>query len=166
MKNFKNVMLLALVSSLLSLGSIRSSADGLPVPWPFPWAKDCPIEWSAMGGRYLLSDAKNLQYIDLKFTAMTKEGFKLVHVARYNQNAELLYEGFTYVSENQRTLRLSLMPSDRTAEALSAVIKLHYQSNDLRCAANYLVPILTLEPMDSNNSQVTRYKLVRVGTSR
>ena len=162
-----NFFAAAFLIGALSFASVsRASADGLPVPWPFPWAKDCPIEWSAMAGRYLLSDSKTLQYIDIKITPLTKEGFKLVRVARYDQNSELMFDGFTYISVNQRTLRLSLMPTGPGQDPLWAVIKLHFQSNDLRCAVDQLVPILTLEPMDPKNTQVSRYKLVKVSNQK
>ncbi len=161
MKNLVNFLFVALMSAFFISTSV-AAADGLPVPWPFPWAKDCPVEWQSMAGRYLLSDTKDLQYIDLKITVISKEGFKLVRIARYNQNADLLFEGFTLVSGNQRTLRLTLMPTDRTLPSIWAVIKLHYQSDEIGCAADHLVPILTLEPNDPKNHQITRYKLVRV----
>jgi hypothetical protein len=62
-------------------------------------------------------------------------------------------------------LHLSLMPTSSALPPMRAIIKLHYQSNDLSCLKEQLVPILTLTNLDASDNQVTRYKMVRVGGS-
>jgi hypothetical protein len=151
-----------LVGVLLCMSSIHAGAEGLPLPWPFPWARDCAVNWTQMEGTYLLSDSANLDHIDLKITVITKQGFKLVRVSRYSQDGSLLYDGFTFVNEKQKTLRLYLVPANSNETPVWAVIKLHYQSWDLQCTADHLVPILTLEKTGSTSHEQTQYKLVKV----
>lgn len=145
------------------VGELRPLGEGLPLPWPFPWAKECPVDWNAMNGRYALADSKSVQYIDLKISVITGEGFKLVRVARYDQSGKLQAEGFTYVSEAQKTLALALEPSDKSQGEQWAVIELYYESPEEVCTPDHLVPILTLADTRSADHNVMSYKMIKLG---
>ena len=147
----------------LILAVAAHAGEGLPLPWPFPWAKECKVNWMDMQGRYLLSESSLEQEIELKIFVITEDGLKRVHVAHYGQDGQLVSHGFDFVSENQKTLRLYLIPAnaDGNAEPTLAVIKLYYQSSVFSCRQDALVPILTIEGLDPKEPRTTQYRLVR-----
>ncbi len=135
--------------------------QGLPLPWPFPWAKECPIDWKSMEGRYLLSDSMQEEELDIKITVISQMDLKLVRVSRYSRAGKLIADGFTMVNSKRRTLRLYMMPLDRQSTPLWAVIRLYYQSSVFSCSQDQLVPILTLDPPVGTDQTPTQYRLVR-----
>ena len=154
---------LLFVGLLVSISASSAFAgEGLPLPWPFPWAKDCPIDWQSLEGRYQLSDSSKEEQLQLSIHVVTHLGFKLVRVSRYSSEGELIAEGFNLITANQRTLWLSMMPLDRNEPTMKAYIKLYYQSSNLTCGEQNLVPILTVEKRGSNTTSPTQYRLVRI----
>jgi hypothetical protein len=140
----------------------RSSAEGLPLPWPFPWAKECPVDWTQMEGRYLLSENSQFDQIGLKIMEVNQDGSKLIRVSRFSANGDLLFDGFTLIKASQKTIHVHMTASHSTEPAVYAIIKLHYQSQQLQCAADQLVPILTLVKANTGGREKIQYKLVRV----
>jgi hypothetical protein len=122
---------------------VRPKVEGLPLPWPFPWAKECPLDWQSMAGRYVLSDSSKEEQIDLKITVVSVHGFRLVRLSRYNGQGQLTADGFSFVSLNQRMLRMKLVAQDSSDDSIWALIKLHYTDWNLGCREDHLVPILT-----------------------
>lgn len=167
MRVLKNILFTVLVLSLNPLhADVWPTGQGLPLPWPFPWAKECPVDWNAMAGRYMLSDTSSPQFIDLKITVISHVGFKLVRIARYNSAGNLESDGFTFVNEKQRMLHISLEPTAVAAHPIWATIKLHYQSNVWSCTADHLIPILTLEAEGGGDRPATQYKLLKIDSSK
>lgn len=161
MKALLTTLLISLaVSANLAWAQARPAAEGLPLPWPFPWAKECPVDWQRMAGRYVLSDSVNEEEIDLKITVITTNGFRLVRLSRIDHHGQVVADGFAYVSLNQRMLRMKLVPRDRYDSPSWALIKLHYSDWNLGCAEDHLVPILSLER--NNSSRSNHYRLVRI----
>lgn len=140
--------------------------EGLPLPWPFPWAKECPVDWSSMQGRYVLSDSADEEEIDLDISVVERMGSKLVRVARYNRFGRRLAEGFAIVGENQRAIRLLLKPVGWADQAIWATIQLHYQRAEQRCSEDNLVPILTLEGANGGKPSQKQYVLLKVRNPR
>jgi|GEM_PF-6320068 len=155
-----------LIALTLGVGTaqaeVRPRGEGLPLPWPFPWAKECPVDWQKMAGRYVLSDSLEQEQIDLKITVVTSHGFRLVRLSRYDRYGMLIADGFSFVSLNQRMLRMKLVPKDYYENSIWALIKLHYSDWNLGCAEDHLVPILTLERANSSNHSTNHYRLVRI----
>jgi hypothetical protein len=137
------------------------AGEGLPLPWPFPWAKECPVEWMSMEGKYAMADSSRQEQLDISFHTVTKGGYKLARVARLDKDGALIAEGFNVVTANQRTLRLFLFPLDRTQSTESVVIKLYYQSSSSACSAQNLVPIMSVEKRGSSTTGTTNYRLVK-----
>lgn len=145
--------------------TIKPLGEGLPLPWPFPWAKECPVDWQRMAGRYVLSDSINDEQIDLKITVVTSPGFRLVQLSRYDRSGRIIAHGFSFVSLNQRMLRMKLVlhnSTDVSTDSGSASIKLHYSDWNLGCAEDHLVPILTFERSNSSTKSTNHYRLVRI----
>ena len=158
-------ILLGMTVSLSAFGvapAVRPTSEGLPLPWPFPWAKECPVDWQAMQGRYLLSDSAKEEQIDLKISVITNYGFRLVRMSRFSKTGELLADGFNFVSLNQRMLRMNLVPQNDDEQPMTALIKLYYSDWSLGCAKDRLVPILSLERTNSTSGKTNHYRLVRV----
>ena len=141
---------------------VRPKAEGLPLPWPFPWAKECPVNWQSMAGRYVLSDSSNEEQIDLKIAVINVHGFRLVRLSRLDGQGRLITDGFSFVSLNQRMLRMKLVGQDSPDDSIWALIKLHYTDGNLGCADDHLVPILTLERTNSSSSATSYYRLIKL----
>lgn len=140
-----------------------SDPDGLPLPWPFPWAKDCPVDWERLDGRYFLSDSSQSQQIELKITVVSNFEFSMVGLARYSSDGAMISEGFSWVPTGERFINIKLIPKVRGEDSVDALLKLHYfNDNDLRCSDDNLVPILTLDRESSSHHTKSHYRLVRV----
>lgn len=169
MTSLRKFLGLLLISGLFSLsanavGIVRPMGDGMPLPWPFPWAKECPVNWESMQGRYLLMPNAFKQQLDLKISVIASLNFKLVRVSRYGQDGLVIADGYTWISANQKTVRLWLFPLRAGDPPTWAVLKLHHaDDNVLDCAQERLVPILSLEQIDNTVHMQSRYRLVRVG---
>lgn len=163
-----------LASIFLCMSSLSVRAEGLPLPWPFPWAKECPVDWSELQGRYDLSDNVSRDRIDVKVRVATKKGLKLVHISRFSQTGVLLAEGTTVIGQDpnsaqisdqksdQKSIKIYMVPIQPERTAQWAKIDLRYDSWDLQCTMDHLVPILTLESAASHTRQAVQYKLVKV----
>ncbi len=161
-------LFLILISGLMA-GTVHASdfkqrGEGLPLPWPFPWAKECPVNWASMEGRYTLEDDSSDEQIDLKITILTQKGMRMVRLSRYSQSGALISDGFSFVSTNQKMIRLYLYPRHRNEAPIWALIKLHHWSWDLGCSEDQLVPILTLEKTNSHVRKQSQYRLIRVSS--
>ena len=134
--------------------------EGMPLPWPFPWAKECPIDWTVLDGTYLLSESADATYLDFVITPVGKNGFRLVRIGRYANDGLLLQEGFVLVSKNQKTIQVTMYPQRPKLSKLQALIRFHYLDDRMTCDNAQLVPILTLQsPVDETESQ---YRLVKM----
>lgn len=163
MKTARNLVLIFALS-FASLGNTEQSTLGqLPVPWPFPWAKECPVNWESLGGFYTLTnDSFNHGSVSLRISVLTKNGLRLLRVSRYTTRGTWKYEGTTFVTENQKLVHLNLSPVSGKGEPIWATLKLHYLSEIMECAADRLVPIMTVQASDKIEESVD-YKLERVG---
>lgn len=154
--------------TIAMFGSLTANAssgilDGLPVPWPFPWAKECPIQWQALDGYYELSSASGPGTVTMRIKVTQRGHLNLIRVIRYSAGDSWIYEGATYVGRNQKFIRLYLSPAKKSGPAIWAVIKLHYTSKSTNCAETNLVPILTIQKHEDEPETYTNYKLVRLG---
>lgn len=164
MKSFKALILaiVMLCGTAHALEDIELYGQGLPLPWPFPWAKDCPVDWKAMEGRYVLSESVENQEIDLDITVQEEAGNKVVHVAHFTRDGQMLAEGTTTVTPSQRAISLYLMPKQRRAAITWASIQMHFQGKETACTEDNLVPILTLQQIDSPNHAQMQYRLMKL----
>ncbi len=162
MKSFMFAILMALSFALTTAHAETEPPSGLPLPWPFPWAKECPVDWQKMAGRYVLSEHDNKEQIDLKITVITSNGFRLVRLSRYDRNDKMIADGFSFVTLNQRMLRMKLVPHNFRDEPSWALIKLHYADGEFGCGEDHLVPILTFEKENSFSHVSSQYRMVRL----
>jgi hypothetical protein len=124
-------------------------ANDLMVPWPFPWAKECPVEWKEFSGRYILQDMNggmmtSDQFIELAVSVEYRNGIRLARVAQFDIFGEVVSAGITVVNDSERALRLRLIPVDPSKPFMDAEIRLYYTSNERLCTMDHLVPILNL----------------------
>ncbi len=161
----KKLIVMSLLVCVLPAKAREPHSEGMPLPWPFPWAKECPVDWENMSGTYMLTESADSEYIDLKITIIRKNGFRLVHVSRYDMKGEILSDGFTLMSENQKTIRLGLYPAMAGTPSMWAMIKLHYSDAIQKCDSG-LVPILTLESTEDTTHAQVQYRLVKVDKTK
>ena len=146
-----------------TVASAHSPLAGPIDPWPFPWAKECPVNWDTLGGYYLLAkDTTTNGGVSLRISVISKDGLRLLRVSRYSNLGSWKYEGTTFVTENQKLVRLYLSPVNHKGDPIWAIIKLHYVSDIMECSADRLVPIMTLQASD-NEEEYVDYKMEKVG---
>jgi hypothetical protein len=144
-------------------GGVHINGQGLPLPWPFPWAKDCPVHWESLEGTYELASSQNFEAIKLNVTFINKFMTRLVRVTRLDRSGNILADGLAIVHEGQRSIRVKLQPLESETPMTTASIKFYYSNRELSCAQSDLVPILTLVTPGSNSSQKVDYRLIRMG---
>lgn len=154
---------MAIGTSMAQAKEFKTYGEGLPLPWPFPWAKECPVNWESMQGRYLLSDSLEGEQIDLKITIVNKNGFRLIRVSRFSSKGVMIADGVTFVSRDQRAIHVWLNAAQAASQPrTSAMLQFYYASDNYQCAADQLVPILTLDRYDKFNHVQTQYRLLRL----
>lgn len=136
--------------------------DGLPLPWPFPWAKECPVEWEGLQGRYMLSDSSQQEELDLDVKVEQNAAYKVVRIARFTRWGQKISSGFSFVNPDTRSISMEMIPNSLTDPMILANLQLHYVSKDHRCAGENLVPILTLQKRGSPASSQTQYRLMKL----
>lgn len=153
-------IVMSLIVSAAKAETIKPHGQGLPLPWPFPWAKECPVNWATMEGRYVLAEDSMDEQVDIGMTILTDRGMRLISIARYTQSGRLLSDGITFVRMDQKIIELELRPRRKGQVSINAILKLHYGDWDLGCTQAKLVPILTLQKI--NVKKQAQYRLVRV----
>lgn len=149
-----------LVTLFLCFSSL-AGADGMPGPWPFPWARKCPVRWESLEGRYILPESSQNTLLDLKVSVVDKLNFKLVRVSRFDRAGNLEASGLDWVAADQQIVRLWLYPFKQGEAPTWAVLKMHYASTEQTCDDDHLVAILTLEQADRVARHQTHYRLIR-----
>jgi len=139
----------------------RPYGEGLPLPWPFPWAKECPVQWASISGRYAMLDSMYQEEVDLKISIVTEGGLKFMRISRFNSSGAMISDGFTFLTPNQRSVRVYLRPMTRKHGPLWANIKLYHGSSRFSCEMASLVPILSLVEKQQDHTTETLYRLVR-----
>ncbi|MBX3020723.1 MAG: hypothetical protein KF799_03530 [Bdellovibrionales bacterium] len=163
MQRILGLLLLATLCGAAQAQTYRPLGDGMPLPWPFPWAKDCPVDWESMQGRYALMPSDTKEQINLKITVVKQLNFTVVRVSRFGPDGIIIADGYTWIPLKQKTVRLWLFPLRRGDPPTWAVLKLYHQNSYAReCAQEALVPILTLEQVDNTIHRQAQYRLVRV----
>lgn len=143
----------------------RSSKSGMPLPWPFPWAKECAIDWEALAGSYVLQDSVEAQFLDLTVTVLLHDNYRLIRVSRYDQSGVEVASGFSVVTNDQRSLRMRLQPFVEDEPTMVATIRLYYRSRMLSCSQEELVPILGLASENPNEDH-GYFKMVKMNSGR
>lgn len=134
----------------------------MPLPWPFPWAEECPVDWMSLQGLYLLSESETGEYIDLRISVLEIMDIQIVRMSRFTRMGEMVSDGYTRVEEGQKSLALDLIPVKHGEANIHAILQLHFVSNVRSCTEDALVPILTFKTGSSTTSTETQYRLVRM----
>jgi hypothetical protein len=166
MFNFIFAMLIAFSSHGVPTNPpFKPYGEGLPLPWPFPWAEECPVKWSSISGRYLLADSDLGQAVELKISIVTQKGLRLVRISRFDRQGLMISDGFVPVSLDQRSVHLELRPLVEGALPIQASLKLFHSSDDHSCLMSRLVPILSLVERDVDKVNEVHYRLIRRPTN-
>jgi hypothetical protein len=137
------------------------NGGGSHLPWPFPWADQCPVDWREVAGIYRLSEEPgSSKHMDLKITTYKSRGRQIVRMTRYNQRGLMVADGAAYVDENERVASVELHPIRRRAAVMRAEIRLHYKSGIMYCDRVYLTPVLSMRSGGSGRYEVTYYQLI------
>lgn len=143
-------------------GEFTLYGDGLPLPWPFPWAKECPVEWESLQGRYELSDSSQQEQLDLDVKVEQGAAYKVMRIARFTRWGQKISSGFSFVNPDTRAITMEMIPNNLTDPVTVASLQLHFLTKDHRCMDENLVPILTLQPRGAPASSQTQYRLMKL----
>lgn len=146
---------------ILVFFSVFARADGSPVPWPFPWAKDCPVQWSSVVGRYTLVDNYAGEEVSIRISFVHHRLLHVLRIARYDRHGQILSDGYSFVTENQNVFRVYLRPHEPGEHPYWATIRLYFNDARLICGGDSLVPFLSLIDMGPGVTQESLYRLVR-----
>lgn len=134
--------------------------EGMPAPWPFPWAKECPVKWTSLTGRYVMYDQFEQDEIDLKLSLITRKGLKMMRISRYSKTGAMISDGFSVITEKQKSVRVYLRPLTNKTSPVWASLKLYFDK-DYSCEMTRLVPILSLVERHGTTTTEAQYRLVR-----
>jgi hypothetical protein len=143
--------------------------EGLPLPWPFPWAYSCPLDWDGLQGHYLLSNDDDRGSLELQVGPVIRTGrnaTRWVNVSRYAADGRLLGMGADLIPIEQTFIRVWLNPAQTSkAPRMSALFQMYYTRDvaDVKeCVAEELVPFLTLVPEGAPANTGTWYRATRM----
>lgn len=163
MSMFKILIFSAFLFTSLSASASQQFVpygEGMPAPWPFPWAKECPVKWSSLSGRYVMYDEFERGEVDLKLSILNRNGLRMMRISRFSSDGKILSDGFSVMTNSQKSVRVYLRPMSSRTPPVWASLKLHFDK-DFSCEMSRLVPILTLHERRANSSSEAQYRLVR-----
>ncbi len=151
---------IVLAGQLAWAEEFRPYAEGLPLPWPFPWAEGCPAEWAALDGTYVLKGRTDQDTVEIKITVGEYYGMGTMQISRYSPRGTLLSDGWSFLWPRSRYISIYLWPRAEEVQPMKASLKFHFNKN-FNCQISQLVPILTIEEMYSDHTNRTQFRLVR-----
>jgi hypothetical protein len=145
MMKFLNLISLVglLLVGIAHASPLEPVSEGLPLPLPMPWAKDCEVSWENVAGRYSLMDAGK-RSITLKITVV-KGGpvVDMVRVSSYSKEGTLTLDGFSLMHPAQKTMNVDLTPKQWGDENTHVEIRLYRtDAQSKSCDDTGLVPIM------------------------
>lgn len=142
--------------------SYQVFGEGLPLPWPFPWAKECAVNWDTLTGRYAMESDLEGDQIDLKISIINRLGDRWARVFRFNKEGRLIAEGASPIKKELRAIRVKMRSVVKDNKVSWISLRLHYADAAYQCYESRLVPILTMETMRGNSLVETQYRLIRL----
>jgi hypothetical protein len=150
-----------LVMLTLAYAPISFAKDGMPSPWPFPFAKDCPMAWDNLGGLYNMSDSNTRDQILVKVNEGDDASVKVIRVVRMSSKGRARAFGLAMVLEDEREFHVHMIPATKSDGPDTWVgVRMYYTSLVKSCEASYLVPIMTVSRDEANTDQ-SDYVLIR-----
>jgi hypothetical protein len=140
-------------------GGADPLGDGMLDPWPFPWAKECPVSWESMEGRFIMADSFGREEILIAISEVPLLGH-LVKIRRVTRFGAMVGEGVALIRAGQRSVRMQLRSGVRGLRPSTATLRMYYPDQTFQCSE--LVPILSIEPMDDIEPHEAQYRLVKV----
>ena len=140
-------------------GQFVPYGEGMPGPWPFPWAEGCEFSWASLKGHYIMIDRVHDERMELRISvARSREG-KRLRIARYIRGGVRVAEGWAPLVHSQRSVEVLLTPKFPGVGSAVVDLRMHFDST-MSCKKSRLVPILSLrEEMGQEELKVT-YRLV------
>jgi hypothetical protein len=153
---FVKIMAVLVASQL----SWAAGADGIPRPWPFPWAKSCPMSWSDLAGRYKMVGSTSREQILVRVSADNREDLVTIRLVRVTSAGNIRAIGLAMVYANENEVKVHMVPVREKYGASWVTLRMHYNSKVLSCQQAALVPILTVSPdLPSGNAPEEQYPL-------
>lgn len=157
------IMIAVVLTSVAAVGETpRPYGEGLPLPWPFPWAKECPVRWMDLTGRYVLVNSERSEIISLRISVVSEYGLRVLRISRFDHYGHMLADGVTFLTDDQKAVRVHLWPMNPASEPMWANLRLYYRDNGFSCAVDRLVPILSIIRQKANITTEIQYRLLRL----
>lgn len=133
-----------LVFALLMFGAV-SSADGIR-PWPFPWAKDCPMAWENLDGEYKMVGSSKQDQIIVRVSTNEKNGLRTIRLVRTTYDGLVSAFGLAIVFPDEREVKIHMIPMAEGYQSSWVTLRMYYNSSIASCDMQSLVPILSVSP--------------------
>ena len=131
-----------LAFTLLLISGI-SGADGIR-PWPFPWAKDCPMVWESLAGDYTMVGSANEDQIVVRVSSSSDGDLRTIRLVRLTSLGEVKAIGLAIVSAEEREVKVHMIPVVPDYPSSWVTLRMYYNSEVSSCDIKTLVPILTV----------------------
>lgn len=155
----KFALVLLVTLSATALAEVRPYGQGLPLPWPFPWAKDCPMDWDSLNGTYTLSDSSFDERLEIRITVSRRTEQRFVRISRF-VNGTMVADGRGMIDPERHSFRVYMRPLSERADAIWASVRFYFPDDQQLCSQN-LVPILTLQTAGGVVNGDSQYRLMR-----
>jgi hypothetical protein len=145
------------LTASLSFAKVHPQGEGLPLPWPFPWAKECPVKWQSLEGTYTLYNKMVDDQITLRVEMTSRYR---VTVSRLAADGTVLNKGSVAFDSTDRELTVTLRPKFSGVDKIKANLRFyHKQGHASACTKDAIEPIVTLG--DDEAEQIP-FQMVRV----
>lgn len=139
-RHFKTII----AFTLLMISGI-SSADGIR-PWPFPWAKDCPMVWENLEGDYKMIGSTYEDQIVVRVSSSADGDLRTIRLVRLTSTGEVRSVGLAIVAAEEREVKIHMIPVAQDYPPSWVTLRMYYNSDVNSCDIQSLVPILTVIP--------------------
>lgn len=147
---------------LVAQMSWAAGADGIPRPWPFPWAKTCPMSWNDLAGRYKMVGSSSREQIVVRISSDEREDLVTIRLVRVTSSGRIRAIGLAMVYSSEREVRVHMVPVREKYGTSWVTLRMHYNSKVLSCQQEALVPILTVSPdVPAGNAPDEQYPLTK-----
>jgi hypothetical protein len=143
MKNVAKSGLVALALCMASTFFTGETSHAVPLPWPFPWSRQCPMEWTGIEGRYHLVNQTDGEQIELRIDNHGSKGNPQITMWRLASDGTVNSVGMSDFAQQQSEVHVYMVPSrGRPQVAYWASIRMYTAG---QCSADAeIVPILEL----------------------
>lgn len=136
--------------------------SGAPLPWPFPWAEECPVDWMKYKGRFYMAEEFQGQQSTLEISIHGSGELRYIRMTLRGEYSQLLARGVAKLHYGQRSLEMELVPVNPEIPSMYASLKLYFSGDNHACNSKNLIPILTVQRFDQFGEGLNHFILLKL----